>query len=327
MKKTTNFLNYCDTSSPWGIYSQESWSIISPPKPHAFVSLPLQSSVFSRFKSKLTLKKILILLSSIIAGFFVRNSLIYMFDLKVNILWDCFLLGIPANLFSMLIISILQHYQEVNTLGINSESLNTNVMYMSPLGNIANIGSKAGTSFGSKAGGGIDPDTAAARVPDSDLTPPLFAPGTGAIAYSNPALDNDFQKELVKEAKRALPNSKEAVDSAFMYKENEPDTWSLNDGVKSLTGKSRQEVLDSFAQQRKSLLDKGSDVNRDLDNQLACDKITKDEHAKLSQDNHKATVKRLKDFKSYKKDVKNLVEQGYRPDNFDDKSDSESDWE
>ena len=66
-----------------------------------------------------------------------------------------------------------------------------------------------------------------------------------------------------------------------MYKENEPDTWSLNDEVNLLTGKSRQEVLDYFAQQRKSLLDKGSEVNRDLDNQLACDKITKDEHAKL----------------------------------------------
>ena len=116
----------------------------SSPKPHTFVSLPLKSSVFSRFKSKLTLKNILILISSIITGFFVRNSLIYMFDLKVNILWDCFLLGIPAHLFSMLIISIIQHYQEVSTLGINSESLNTNVLHMNDPASGGNAGGGGG---------------------------------------------------------------------------------------------------------------------------------------------------------------------------------------
>ena len=68
----TNIINFFKN-----LYNSLEWCLSSSAKPYAFVSLPLQSSLFSIIKAKLTVKNIYIMLSAITV-FLVRYTIIYM---------------------------------------------------------------------------------------------------------------------------------------------------------------------------------------------------------------------------------------------------------
>ena len=108
---TKLYINYCDTSSGWGIYFQahtfeplastleSGWFLSSPPKPDAFVSLPLQSKLnlkfsnlnFSNLKEKFTLKNIFITFVSLVFAYILKLYLTYLLTLEINT-WEHYLL-------------------------------------------------------------------------------------------------------------------------------------------------------------------------------------------------------------------------------------------
>ena len=81
-------------------YNSLEWCLNSPPKPHAFVSLPLQSKVnikFSNLKDKFTLKNICITLVSIVFAYLLKLYLSYLLILDTNTCEHFILLGFIAS--------------------------------------------------------------------------------------------------------------------------------------------------------------------------------------------------------------------------------------
>ena len=82
-------------------YNSLEWCINSPPKPHAFVSLPLQSKLnlklinlkFSNLKDKFTLRNIFITLVSLVFAYLLKLSIIYLFTLDMDTWHHYIILG------------------------------------------------------------------------------------------------------------------------------------------------------------------------------------------------------------------------------------------
>ena len=75
-------------------YNSLEWALSSPPKPHAFVSLPLQSNL-NYYKDKLKYfgYKLMYFTIAITITFIIKSFVIYIFNLNTNILVDYYILG------------------------------------------------------------------------------------------------------------------------------------------------------------------------------------------------------------------------------------------
>lgn len=87
------------------------WALNNPPKPHAFTSLPLQSSFLTNFYKKFTVVGIVTLLFTLPLIWVFRYHLLNYFslDLKAN-LKDYILVGISASLLAKIISSIVETF-------------------------------------------------------------------------------------------------------------------------------------------------------------------------------------------------------------------------
>ncbi len=80
-------------------YNSLEWCLNSPPKPHAFVSLPLQSLGFNLVKFKetmkdsLSFKNTIILFLSLTIAFYLRQKLAAHFQLDLKFYWDFLIVG------------------------------------------------------------------------------------------------------------------------------------------------------------------------------------------------------------------------------------------
>ena len=103
-------------------YDSLEWCLNSPPKPHAFVSLPLQSTFFTKFGSKFikkfTLSGTVILLITMITVWGVRHWLIFSLGLDLNLLSDAFLSGALGKLIYAGIQALLETSAESFYLNI-----------------------------------------------------------------------------------------------------------------------------------------------------------------------------------------------------------------
>lgn len=132
-------------------YNSLEWCLNSPPKPHAFVSLPLQSgfSFFfsnfgSKFLKKFTLIGAIILLISIFTTWCARPLLIFYLGLDLNILSDMILSGTFCSIIFKAIQALLEtateSFHEYMYMHGDSETKSfaekwaINFMEMNPLG-------------------------------------------------------------------------------------------------------------------------------------------------------------------------------------------------
>jgi len=95
------------------VYTSLEWALTSPPKPHAFVSLPLQSSFFSRvfdaLNKRFTFKYICIVFSSALTAISVRYGIngYWGLDIINNLLHSLFS-GVPAVLSAKFVFVIME---------------------------------------------------------------------------------------------------------------------------------------------------------------------------------------------------------------------------
>jgi hypothetical protein len=95
------------------VYTSLEWALTSPPKPHAFVSLPLQSSFFSRvfyaLNKRFTFKYICIVFSSALTAISVRYGINEYWGLDIinNLLHSLFS-GVPAVLSAKFVFVIME---------------------------------------------------------------------------------------------------------------------------------------------------------------------------------------------------------------------------
>ena len=97
-------------------YNGLEWSLNSPPKPHAFLSLPLTSEFFSinkfisYFKNKYTLRYVAITIVSIIIVWCFRSLLINLLKLDINNhFWDYFLVVLVSRELSSFLINLIEY--------------------------------------------------------------------------------------------------------------------------------------------------------------------------------------------------------------------------
>lgn len=98
-------------------YNGLEWSLNSPPKPHAFVSLPLQSRFRSLFfsgdkfksslKSKFTLRRLITTIVCVIVVWCLKSGCIYLFHLDINVFWGHLSVGVVSAALSSLIHSYI----------------------------------------------------------------------------------------------------------------------------------------------------------------------------------------------------------------------------
>ena len=97
-------------------YDSLEWSLNSPPKPHAFVNLPLQSGIFKnlfgKIYEKLTWKFFFRTLACGIVAFYIRSSLIFILNADLNNLEDFLLIYTPTVLAIHLTSIILDLFGE-----------------------------------------------------------------------------------------------------------------------------------------------------------------------------------------------------------------------
>ena len=80
-------------------YNSLEWSLNSPPKPHAFVSLPLQSNVFNSICEKFTAKNFIRICIIGIISAIIRYILIYIIELDITQTYDFFCLYVSIGIF------------------------------------------------------------------------------------------------------------------------------------------------------------------------------------------------------------------------------------
>jgi len=80
-------------------YNSLEWSLNSPPKPHAFVSLPLQSNIFNSICKKFTVKNLIKICIIAILSAIIRYIFIVKIGLDIKQTYDFFYLFISTGIF------------------------------------------------------------------------------------------------------------------------------------------------------------------------------------------------------------------------------------
>lgn len=132
-------------------YNSLEWCLNSPPKPHAFVSLPLQSSIgfnlslfWMAIKKILSLKSLFKLFMFCLLGFLIRITLVNYLGLDLNNLTQYFLACLPAALGVMLTEAIMQNVLFMNGSNTGSTAINTDASANQPtIGNQPTISNQA----------------------------------------------------------------------------------------------------------------------------------------------------------------------------------------
>ena len=108
-------------------YNSLEWCLNSPPKPHAFVSLPLQSTFLTNFRrniaKKYTVSGVVILIITVIVMWFIRTRSLDTITLDLKVLKDCFLLysflSVTAKLIQALLETVVEELFKIKIYGSN----------------------------------------------------------------------------------------------------------------------------------------------------------------------------------------------------------------
>ena len=162
-------------------YNSLEWCLNSPPKPHAFVSLPLQSTFFTKFRSKFinkfTLSSAIILLITIFIVWYIRSWLIISLGLDLNILSDMIFSGSFVSVIFKAIQSLLEtaaeYFLYLNIDGNSarksiSERWAENILKMASTGESSGTGGDEARSSTKRKAQDLEPDNSSSSESESE---------------------------------------------------------------------------------------------------------------------------------------------------------------